>query len=106
MSSRSDAGVEGLPSAGFSAGATRKTGHGAAVSFPHPSSAQPLRVAIDLACPTRSAVIDAAGVKLNTFNAYLIGRRRVPPAVTRVLAGMLREQSAALLVAAAGLEAR
>jgi hypothetical protein len=45
------------------------------------------------------------GLRLPTFHKYIQDERRVPRAVTGVLAGMLREQSDNLLVAAEALEA-
>ena len=96
------AGGKGLPSGCSSNG--RKTASGA-VSLSCPSSCQALRASFALLCPRREAIAAAAGLRLDTLFQYLNGRREAPPAVRRVLADLLREQSRNLLVAASGLEA-
>jgi hypothetical protein len=101
MSTSSEMDTERLPSGGSSN--RRKTDSGA-VSLSRPSSCQAMRVSIALLCPKREAIAAAAGLRSDTLFQYLNGRREAPPPVRRVLAGLLREQSENLLIAAAGLE--
>ncbi len=96
------AGRKRLPSGRSSNG--RKTASGA-VSFSPPRPGLALRAGVSLLCPRKTLIAGAMGVRVTTFKHYLNGRREPPPAVNRVLADLLREQSRNLLIAASGLEA-
>jgi len=99
---KQNVGEKGLPSGRSATG--HKTASGA-VSRSRPASCQAFRAGVALFCPKRAQIADAIGIKYDTFNQFLNGRVKTPPAVTRVLADLLREQSKNLLIAASGLEA-
>jgi hypothetical protein len=60
--------------------------------------------AIDLLCPSRTAVANAIGLKRDTLNQYIGGRYATPRSVMATLADAIRKHSANLAYAASALD--